>query len=539
MKKQIIFLIFIIIAAFSGESFTAAAEIEPAASIVNIVVYPDSAMIKKQSVFSVKKGQNVIRISGITSNMTDASVQTSIQGGAGVKIADVKVEKTYLAETHQDKTEKLKNRLETLEELIKTRTNEITVLNSSTDYLKKVVPFPQTQKTTPSEVDAHVKFFARSLSENYEKIAKAESKLKKLEEEKKAVERELKDLSAIAGESKSIVVSAFAPEDLRKVTMVFSYLVSGAGWSPQYDLRADSAAHVAIDCFAAMRQSTGEDWKGVQMEISTAKPFVYGAPPELTPWFVDIYQPRPRMLKSAASRELDNLQPMMAMEKKREAEPESGYELPQVKAETSSFSFALQGKVDVPSDNQPHKILMASADKDSKWSYYAVPKLSKYSYLRADIKNPFPFPLIEGPLSVFLDNRLVGTASLNKTILADEDMSLSLGVDEGIKVEKKLVKKFTEYEGTFTKETKVHYEYVIDITNGKNRDIALTVNDNVPVSRNEKIKVEIESPKKEEAKISEDGILTWDLKLAKGEKKSLHIKFSVEYPKNLRITGLE
>lgn len=539
MKKRILFLLFIITAVFSGESFTAAAEIEPASSILNIVVYPDSAMIQKQSVFSVKKGQNIIRISGITSNMTDASVQTNIQGGASVKIADVKVEKTYLAETHQEKTEKLKSRLENLEGLIKAGTNEITVLNSSTDYLKKVVPFPQNQKTTPKEVDAHVKFFARSLSENYEKIAKTESKLKKLEEEKKAVERELKDLSALAGESKSIVVSAFARDDLRKVTMVYSYLVSGAGWSPQYDLRADSAAHVVMDCFATLRQSTGEDWKGVQMEISTAKPFVYGAPPELVPWFVDIYQPRPRMLKSAARRELDNLQPMMAMEKKKEAEPESGYEMPQIKAETSSFSFALPGKVDVPSDNQPHKILIASADKDSKLNYYAVPKLSKYSYLRADLKNPFPFPLIEGPMSVFLDSRLVGTASLNKTILADEDMNLSLGVDEGIKVEKKLLKKFTEYEGAFTKETKVHYEYVIDIINGKNRDITLKVNDSVPVSRNEKIKVEIESPKKEDAKISEDGIMTWDLKLAKGEKKSLNIKFSVGYPKDLRITGLE
>lgn len=539
MKKRIIFLLFIITAVFSGESFTAAAEIEPASSILNIVVYPDSAMIQKQSVFSVKKGQNIIRISGITSNMTDASVQTNIQGGASVKIADVKVEKTYLAETHQEKTEKLKSRLENLEGLIKAGTNEITVLNSSTDYLKKVVPFPQNQKTTPKEVDAHVKFFARSLSENYEKIAKTESKLKKLEEEKKAVERELKDLSALAGESKSIVVSAFARDDLRKVTMAYSYLVSGAGWSPQYDLRADSAAHVVMDCFATLRQSTGEDWKKVQMEISTAKPFVYGAPPELTPWFVDIYQPRPRMLKSALRREMNDLQPMMAMEKKKEAEPESGYEMPQIKAETSSFSFALPGKVYVPSDNQPHKILIASADKDSKWSYYAVPKLSKYSYLRADLKNPFPFPLIEGPMSVFLDNRLVGTASLNKTILADEDMNLSLGVDEGIKVEKKLVKKFTEYEGAFTKETKVHYEYVIEIINGKNRDIALKVNDSVPVSRNEKIKVEIESPKKEDAKISEDGIMTWDLKLAKGEKKSLNIKFSVGYPKDLRITGLE
>lgn len=539
MKKRILFLMFILAAVFSGETFISASEIEPASSILNIVVYPDSAMIRKQASFAAKKGQNVIRISGITSGMSDASVQVSLRDGTGVRIADVKVEKTYLTGTHQEKTGKLKSRLENLEEQIRAATNEITVLNSSSEYLKKVVPFPQNQKTTPSEVDAHVKFFTRSLSENYARIAKAEGRLKKLVEEKKAVEKELKDLSALAGESKSIVVSAFARNELRKVTMVYSYLVGGTGWSPQYDLRADSSAHVVMDCFATLRQSTGEDWNGVQMEISTAKPSVYGAPPELTPWYVDIYQPRPRMLKSALRNEMADLQAAMPMEMKKEAESGSGYVMPEVKAETSSFSFALPGRVDVPSDDQPHKILIASADKDSRFSYYAVPKLSKYSYLRADLKNPFAFPLMEGPVSVFLDDRLVGTMSLPKTILADEDMSLSLGVDEGIKVEKKLIRKFTEYSGAFTKETRIHYEYAIEIANGKTRDIDLAVKDGVPVSRNEQIKVEVESPRKEEAGIADDGIVTWGVKLTKGEKKSLRIKFSVAHPKNLRIRGLE
>jgi uncharacterized protein (TIGR02231 family) len=538
MIKRILFSFFMVMV-FSADVPAWSAEIEPAASIQNIVVYPDSAMIRKQSVFSVVKGQNIIRIPGITPSLMDDSVQVSFPNGKGVRIADVKVEKTYLTETRQDKIEKLKSRLESLEEQIKARTNEITVLNSSSDFLKKVMPFPKNLKTTPSEVDAHVKFFTRSLAENYEKIARTESRLKKLEEEKKAVERELKDLSAVTGETKNIVVSAFARDDQKKITLILSYLVSAAGWSPQYDLRANSAAHVDMDCFATLRQYTGEDWKGVQMEISTAKPFVYGAPPELRPWHVDIFQPRPRMLKSAVRKDQADLQAMAPMEMKREAEAGSGYEMPEVKAETSSFSFALPARVDVPSDNQPHKILIASAGRDSKFNYYAVPKLSKYSYLRAELKNPFAFPILEGPMNVFLDDRLVGTLSLNKTLLADEDMNLSLGVDEGIKVEKKPVKKFTEYAGTFTKETKIHYEYVIDIVNGKNRDVTLMVNDSVPVSRNEKIKVEIESPKKEEAKISEEGILTWDLKLARSEKKSLKIKFYVEYPKDLRITGLE
>jgi len=534
MIKRIIFLVLMFVV-FSGET-QAAVEIEPTPSIKHIIVYPDSAMIKKQAVFPVKKGQNIIRISGITPNMVDASIQTSIKGGAGVKIADVKVEKTYLAKLTHEKTKKLKERLEKLEELIKTNTNEITVLNSSTDYLKKVAPFPQNQKITTSEIDAHVKFFTRSLSENYEKIAKAEVKLKKVLEEKKAVESELRGQGSSVDESKRIVIYLFSHDDGEKITMIFSYIVSRAGWFPQYDLRADSGANIAIDCFATIKQSTGEDWKGVDMEISTAKPFVYGTPPVLSSWFVDIYQPRPVMYKSARMKGFEDADKMPS---KSMITPEKVYEQPQVKAEASSFSFVLPRKVDVPSDNQPHKIMIASASKEYKFNYYAVPRLSKYSYLQADLKNPFRFPLMKGRTNIFLDNRLVGSAYLKKTMLPDEDITLSLGVDEGIKVEKKLVKKFTESAGAFIKETRVTYEFAIDIFNAKDREINLTVKDNIPVSQNEKIKIEIESPQKDEAKISDNGIIAWDLKLAGGEKKSLNIKFRVAYPKNLRIKGLE
>jgi uncharacterized protein (TIGR02231 family) len=183
--------------------------------------------------------------------------------------------------------------------------------------------------------------------------------------------------------------------------------------------------------------------------------------------------------------------------------------------------------------------MIASVSKESKFNYYAVPKLSKYSYLQADLKNPFQFPLMKGRMNIFLDNRLVGSTYLKKTMLPGKDITLSLGVDEGITVEKKLIKKFTESAGAFIKETRVIYEFAIDIFNGKNREITITVNDNIPVSRNEKIKVEVEFPKKEEAKISSDGIITWDLKLAKNEKKSLKVKFRVTYPKDIKITGLE
>ena len=125
-----------------------------------------------------------------------------------------------------------------------------------------------------------------------------------------------------------------------------------------------------------------------------------------------------------------------------------------------------------------------------------MPKLSQYAFLRANFKNPFAFPLLHGHMNVFLNERLVSAVAQKMTILPDEEMSLSLGVDEGITIERKLQKKFTEYAGVFSKDTKVKYEFTIDIANGKGREIVLDLMDQFPVSRNEKIKVETDAPKK-------------------------------------------
>jgi len=495
-------------------------------------------MIKKETVFAVKKGENIIKISGLTVNLTDESVQVNVKEKAVVRISDVKVEKTYLQKTMQDNIQKLQSRLESITELIKEHSNEISAINSSIEFLKKTVPFPRSQKVTQAEVEGHAKFIEKSLSANYERVAKLESKIKKLHEEKKAVENELKGISSSMDESKTVVINLLSNAD-REINLGLSYIVTKAGWSPQYDVRADSAAgKIDIVCYAAIAQSTGEDWKNANIEISTAMPS-YGPPPEVSAWYVDIYKPRPVAYKYKKAIEEDAGMPMVSMEKASGSALGQRFEEPKIKAEATSFSFIIPGKVNIPSDNQPHRILIASSAKDANLSYYAVPKLSKYAYLRAALKNPLPFPILSGQMSIFLDERFVNTTSVDKQILPDDDMSLSLGIDEGIKIEKKLLKKFTEYSGVFSKGTQINYEYAIDIISTKDKEIGINISDNFPVSRNEQIRIALESPKKEEAKISDDGVISWDLRLKLNEKKTLKIKFRVEHPKDLKITGLE
>ena len=127
---------------------------------------------------------------------------------------------------------------------------------------------------------------------------------------------------------------------------------------------------------------------------------------------------------------------------------------------------------------------------------------------------------------------------VNTPVLANGEFELSLGIDDGIKIERKLLKKFTDYSGLINKETTVNFEYAIEITNGKSKEITLDLNDQFPVSRNEKIKVEPQLPKGGDATVNEEGKISWKVTLTPGIKKTVPVKFTVSYPKEMNVSGL-
>jgi uncharacterized protein (TIGR02231 family) len=210
----------------------------------------------------------------------------------------------------------------------------------------------------------------------------------------------------------------------------------------------------------------------------------------------------------------------------------------EINEENTSFSFVLPRKVDIVSDGQPHRVSISTANADAAMTYYTVPKLVQNAFLKAKMKNPFQFPLLTGPIGVFFDQKLVGTASLNETVLKDGEINLSLGIDEAIKIERKLQNKNTDYAGVFSKETKITFEYAIELTNGKSKEVTIDLNDQFPISRNEKIVVEMLTPKGNDATVNDEGIISWKVTLAPGAKKSIPVKYSIAYPKDTTITGL-
>ena len=214
-----------------------------------------------------------------------------------------------------------------------------------------------------------------------------------------------------------------------------------------------------------------------------------------------------------------------------------GYLTSDVRASQGSVVFDIPVKTSIPSDNSAHKVTIAIESLDVLPSYTTTPKIMQTAFLQGKIVNSSTYPFLEGDVNVFLGNEFVNQTSIDY-ISSKDTMELSLGTDPAIKVQRKLINKFSESSGFTSGKRKVTYEYQIIITNNRNVTTAIQVNDQFPLSQNEKIKIKLEAPDEKIAEIDELNNIHWRLVLPAGETQTLPLKFEVEYPKDLQISGL-
>ena len=505
-----------------------------------VIIYPDRAMVKKTLHVSVGKGENSLELTGLTPSLIDASVQAGIRSAGKVRIVDIEVRRTALIKADQERTKEVQAQIDKVDQELVRQGNALTVHKNSLAFLQKVVPFPQNQNTSFPSVRDYLVAMEQAMSDRLGKVAEVEQAIIALNKKKADLEQEKRHLGPGREESKSVLVTVYA-DAATAFDLDYSYFLSDVQWTPKYEVRADSLAQrLELNFFAIIRQGSGEDLSGSKVEISTARPAVSGELPELLPWRLDIYQPpvyygRTKSWGRESATEMLAAPQAMAM---AAAPADDAMAAPEVRSEATSMSYVLAQPITLPSDNQPHKILVSSSGAEAKFEYLAVPKLAKAASLTAELKNPFLFPLPGGELNVFLDGRFVSTRIVEKPVLTGDEMRLTLGLDETIFVSSKLEKQFTEQTGAFSRKTRKHYEYQAEIVNGKTRSITLLVRDQVPISAHEEIKVEVSSPAPQEAEIGSDGIITWTLTLAPGEKRQLTTSFTVSYPEDKAITGL-
>jgi uncharacterized protein (TIGR02231 family) len=321
-------------------------------------------------------------------------------------------------------------------------------------------------------------------------------------------------------------------------------VIPQAGWQPSYDVRLSPDAKTAELTFRAMvRQQTGEDWKNIDLTLSTARPAAGGAPPELSPWRIAFFRPRPPMaaaMMSAPAPAPANKSARMQAES-FQADEALAEELPaavvtaQISDEQSSVAFHVPRLLDIPADGTAHGTVVAIEQFPVTREYLALPKLAPSVFLKSEMINRAAYPLLPGKVNTFAGNTYTGSSQLKK-IAAGEKFDLFFGTDDQVTVKREELKQHKE-AGIFGK-NRVSYRYRIELGNFRKEPLTVTLRDQLPVAGNEEIKVQLDEPSLKPEEVKGDGTVTWKVPLQAGEKKEVTFGIIVEYPKDREVTGL-
>ena len=204
----------------------------------------------------------------------------------------------------------------------------------------------------------------------------------------------------------------------------------------------------------------------------------------------------------------------------------------------TAVSFEIAGQHTVKNDGTDQQVTILKNQFKAHLQYSATPKLSAYTYLRAKTVNNTDYPLLAGSTNVFLDNNFVANASID-TVASSESFWTFLGIDEGVRVARKFLKKYEKKEGQVLgkKHKNMVYEYSLEAQNFKSKPIELVIKDQLPIAQNDEIKVQLLAPHYTEdtpqLKINKLKYLEWTHRLDAGQDLKIPFTFSITFPNDV------
>lgn len=528
--------------------------------ITAVTVFTDRAEVTREAELALDAGQHVLVFPDLPTRTDAGSLQ--VDGTGGFTLQDVRFETRFLTELPEGRLKELTEEKEKLDQDLKAIGLDAKRIEANRTALNAVLlrvttPPKETHEAPPMDAVQWSEMLT-FYNVQQEKIdtAKLETDARQQEitRELARVQREIASLNAKSRkESKTakVVVSLLAAG---KVNVELSYIVYGPRWTPSYDIRANTTGkQVAINYYGNITQNTGEDWEKAKVSLSTAQPQIGGREPELTPWFIQEARPQPvdaffaydeaAPAPAMARGRMSNM--MVANESKvagsfvESDAVEMVVEEATVQTGATAVVFDIPNPADIPSDNQPVRVAITTQEFPGIYRYSAVPKLSPHTYLKTKVTNTSDFVFLPGQGNIYLDGSFVGKAPLD-LVPPGKEFWTWLGIDQGVKVERKLLERKEGEGGFFGGRKNMTFSYLFEIKNDKQEAIELVVWDQLPIPQNEDITVELIEPDStsDTFKMNEEKFVEWIYQLSPGQELKAPYQFRVSWPEKMDVWGL-
>ncbi|HRK52497.1 MAG TPA: DUF4139 domain-containing protein [Cyclobacteriaceae bacterium] len=510
--------------------------------ITNVTVFLNKAQVTREVKTRIEAGKMDLILSGLTSQLDPSSIQ--VAGKGSFLILGIRHQQNYLNEFNVPvKLKALKDSLIYYQRNLSLEQSQKEILNKEEQMLLSNQKIGGTnQNLTVAELRAMADFYRSRLGEIVNSRMKQDEKVKSINEHILRLQRQINSENELYSKNTSEIVISVSANSTTAATLEVNYVVANAGWYPIYDLRAiNTKSPIQLNYKANVFQRTGEEWKNVNLILSTANPNQSGLKPELYPWYLDFYNPvaykqyNNKALGRGMRSEAPSEDLAFEMEIAEAAPAQSMAELVSRVQTSLNTEFIIALPYTVASSSKPTLVDIQSNEVKAKYSYSVVPKLDADAFLIAKATGWEEYSLLPGEANIFFEGTFVGKTFIDPNAIGDT-LSVSLGRDKRIVVKREELKDLTskKFIGSNVRE---EHSWEISVRNTKAEPVTITVEDQLPVTRNKDI--EVTSLDNGGAKFEPvSGKLIWKLTLQPNETKKVTYRYEVKYPKDKQISGL-
>jgi uncharacterized protein (TIGR02231 family) len=523
------------------------------AAITGVTVFTDGARVTRSGVTPVPGGTHAVLIASLPETTDPSSVRVTARGH-DLALLNVEVQRRVSVEPAHVSFARLRDDVERCRDTVRELDDADSAEQAGLGFLGHLSEAAATSLSRAVGAGragyAELSAMAGHLSGS---TAAVLGRRREIAVRKRAAQRELDAAlarlqTAEAGPGDPVVTVAViatldaAADTEAEVEVV--YHVKGATWHPLYDL-ALQGERLNVSYLAEVKQRTGEDWPEVPLVLSTTRRGLRESLPELKPWYIGRPAPPtavPMMAGAAAPpAPAPRPGPPSGGARLRAAAFAGAPEAAQPAASAgrdesgAGLTYTVARPLAVPGDNSPHKTLVARFDADARLDYLTVPALSAEAYLRATVTNG-PLLLLPGQARIFHGAQFAGETRLDSTA-PGEEFEVQLGVDDEVKVERKLLRRTTSKAVLGSTRT-IDIAYEITVENHRDRKAVVSVHDHIPVSTDGDIKVRPRETSPAPVTTDDLGELTWTLTLTPGASAAVRHRFTVEHPAAVSVSGL-
>lgn len=525
-------------------------------------VYSQGAQLHHKASYTIKAGITEISIEGISSYIDPKSLQVKATGNVVIIDSkytlfypqpEVKVNEGIPAKIVKEMAQ-LSDSLELLGFDLKEIQDEIAIYKAAQNIISMNGAVRGSGKVNDSInlLKQTVEYYTNKMNEINKKLLALEKKKKDKEKVQQRLQVRYDNLQNYQNQTYDAkkyapiprVVITLSASEAASGKISFSYLVSQAGWVPLYDIRSDSqTGKISLTYKAQVFQNSGIDWDNIKLNISTNNPYANKTKPELNPWYIDYYAYRQRQELEEISIRSARAIPQAAFNqgyflddaKNKNLEDKAALGADQFTTVVHQL-IAAEFKIDLPysikSNNEKNLVLIKNSDLNTTFKYYSVPKVDPGVYLVAQMTKLDELQLVPASANIFFDGSYIGETYLDPTSM-DDTLNLSLGKDPNIVVKRTLLKQKSKDKVVQDKRERT-FSYQIEVQNNKSSTIQLIIQDQVPMTTNNDITIEL-LEKDFARELPGNGILEWEYKLKPGENKKLEFSYKVKHPKDQQI----